>query len=119
MDGCSVAQPACGIKVAEPLADVYLSDVRALSQDCCNDVFVFFRFQGASGVNNSATGLDGLECASKNALLPCLLVTNGCNGDAMANLGITSERSGAAAWHVAEYEIETFLHIVRQLLRID
>lgn len=78
-----------------------LLEIRLPTQAFADDSFVFFRFQRTSGVEQAATGLDGLHDGLQDFHLPLLLPLEFGFGETVANLWIAGQRAGSAARSIA------------------
>ena len=75
-------------------------------QHCGDDLLVFFRLQRAGGVDDAAAGADGAQCGGENRPLAFGLAREVFEAQAVANLRVAAQRSGAAARHVGQHKVE-------------
>lgn len=92
-------------KAGEDGVERLLRDASGKTHDC-KDCFIFFRFQGAGGVQQPPAGREASERSGEDRALARGLACEVGGLEARLQLGIARQRSGAAAWNVAEDEVE-------------
>ena len=77
------------------------------SDNALDDVFVFFFFQRAGGIDQAASGSDLGHGRPKDRELPRLQITKILRCEPPFDFGIAGECPGAGAGHVCENAIES------------
>src|SRR5262249_61474097 len=73
---------------------------------CSYNLFIFFIFKRASGINQPSSWSNMCQCGSENSNLSLLQVWNVFRLEAPLDLRIARQGAGAGAWHIGQNPVK-------------